>query len=243
MTNAEILGNRLFELRKEARLSQEEFADKIGVSRQAVSKWERGEALPDTDNLITIAKLFKVSLDSLILNEIKNEDFAEDLSQIDSEETAILAVANDNPSVEATESSNSAVVVQPLQVVVDVPEEKEKAEYYSYDETPATKKRRFLRLLHNLPYPFLVTIAYLFWGFLANDNSGWSIGWTLFITIPVYYSLIDCFRMKQFTPFCYPILVAFVYCFMGMAWGMWHPYWVLFITVPIYYGIAEAIDR
>ena len=69
MTNTEILGNKLYELRKEARLSQEEFADKIGVSRQAVSKWERGETLPDMDNLITIAKLFKTSLDGLIDNE------------------------------------------------------------------------------------------------------------------------------------------------------------------------------
>ena len=241
MTNAEILGNRLFELRKEARLSQEEFADKIGVSRQAVSKWERGEALPDTDNLITIAKLFKTSLDSLISNEITSESYTEEAPQTESEETAVLEESNDNDQ-EENSTDNVKVIVKPFQINI-IQDEKEKEEYYSFNKTPTTNKRKFLRLLHNLPYPILVTVAYLLWGSLASDNSGWQIGWTLFITVPIYYSIIDCFRMKQFTPFCYPILVAFVYCFMGMAWGMWHPYWILFITVPIYYGIAEAIDK
>ena len=241
MTNAEILGNRLFELRKEARLSQEEFADKIGVSRQAISKWERGEALPDTDNLINIAKLFKVSLDSLILNEPTSETIVEETHQTETEETAVLEESNDKDQ-EENSTDNVKVIAKPFQINV-IQDEKEKEEYYSFNETPTTNKRKFLRLLHNLPYPILVTVAYLLWGFLASDDSGWRIGWTLFITIPVYYSIIDCFRIKKFSPFCYSILVTFIYCLIGMAWGMWHPFWVLFITVPIYYKIAEAIDR
>ena len=58
--------NNLIRLRKEAGLSQEELADKLAVSRQAVSKWERGEALPDTDNLIRLAKLYNVSIDEIV---------------------------------------------------------------------------------------------------------------------------------------------------------------------------------
>lgn len=46
------IANRLVSLRKANHLSQEELAAKIGISRQAVSKWERAEACPDTDNLI-----------------------------------------------------------------------------------------------------------------------------------------------------------------------------------------------
>ena len=68
MTNAQILGDKLYQLRKDKGISQEELADKLGVSRQAISKWERGEALPDTDNLISIAKLYEVSLDQLVGN-------------------------------------------------------------------------------------------------------------------------------------------------------------------------------
>lgn len=60
------IANRLYELRKKNSLSQEELAEKIGVSRQAVSKWERAEASPDTDNLILLAKLYSVSMDELL---------------------------------------------------------------------------------------------------------------------------------------------------------------------------------
>ncbi|MDD2484437.1 MAG: helix-turn-helix transcriptional regulator [Eubacteriales bacterium] len=56
-------------MRKNSNLSQEELAEKIGVSRQAVSKWERAEASPDTDNLILLAKLYNVSLDELLFTE------------------------------------------------------------------------------------------------------------------------------------------------------------------------------
>ena len=65
--------NRLFELRKKHNLSQEELAEKLGVSRQAVSKWERSEASPDTDNLIALAKIYDLTLDELIFGEREEE--------------------------------------------------------------------------------------------------------------------------------------------------------------------------
>ena len=63
------IANRLVKLRKENGLSQEELAAKIGISRQAVSKWERAEASPDTDNLILLARLYGISLDALLATE------------------------------------------------------------------------------------------------------------------------------------------------------------------------------
>ena len=60
------IADRLIKLRKKYGYSQEELADKLGLSRQAVSKWERAEASPDTDNLICLAKLYGVSLDELL---------------------------------------------------------------------------------------------------------------------------------------------------------------------------------
>ena len=52
---------RLTQLRKERGLSQEELAEKLHVSRQAVSKWERAESSPDTDNLIALGQLYGVT--------------------------------------------------------------------------------------------------------------------------------------------------------------------------------------
>lgn len=60
------IANRLADLRKQHGLSQEELADKLGVSRQAVSKWECGESSPDTDNLIALADIYGISLDELL---------------------------------------------------------------------------------------------------------------------------------------------------------------------------------
>jgi|GEM_PF-3397588 len=60
------IGSRIVELRGTADLSQEGLANELGLSRQAVSRWERGEALPDTENLIALADLFGVTLDELV---------------------------------------------------------------------------------------------------------------------------------------------------------------------------------
>ena len=57
---------RLFELRRQAGLSQEELANLVGVTRQAVQKWEAGASRPDMDNLASLAEYFKVSLDYLV---------------------------------------------------------------------------------------------------------------------------------------------------------------------------------
>ena len=75
------VANRLVNLRKQMGLSQEQLAEKIGVSRQAVSKWERSEASPDTDNLILLARLYNVSLDELLRTD-------DDIPTYEKEETA-----------------------------------------------------------------------------------------------------------------------------------------------------------
>ena len=56
---------RLYELRKQSGLSQEGLADLLGVSRQAVQKWEAGTSRPDLDNLAALGRYFNVSLDYL----------------------------------------------------------------------------------------------------------------------------------------------------------------------------------
>ena len=59
-------GEKLQKLRKEAGLSQEEFADQMGVSRQAVSKWERDSGYPETEKIIRMGRIFHVTLEYLL---------------------------------------------------------------------------------------------------------------------------------------------------------------------------------
>lgn len=61
-----MISDNLTSLRKLYRMSQEEVAEKIGVSRQAVAKWENGTSKPDIDNCIALATLYTVSVDNLI---------------------------------------------------------------------------------------------------------------------------------------------------------------------------------
>ena len=60
---------KLPELRRERGMSQEELAVKIGVSRQAVSKWENGEAMPDLLKLLALSDVLEVSLDEVCVRE------------------------------------------------------------------------------------------------------------------------------------------------------------------------------
>ncbi len=74
------IANRLQQMRKKNNLSQEELASKIGVTRQAVSKWERAESSPDMENLILLAKLYGVSIDELINSGISPEPVSAGIS-------------------------------------------------------------------------------------------------------------------------------------------------------------------
>lgn len=99
---SENLSQRLARLRVEHYLSQEQLANTIGVSRQAVSKWERGESTPDTDNLIALADEYGISLDGLIRGE--RLEVAEDLvDEASGEEESMndASMADEEPEEEA----------------------------------------------------------------------------------------------------------------------------------------------
>ena len=66
------IGNKILELRKNAKLSQEQLAEKMDVTRQTISKWELGETTPDIKQAKELSKIFNVSLDELTNNDIKN---------------------------------------------------------------------------------------------------------------------------------------------------------------------------
>lgn len=74
------LSEKILMLRKQKGMSQEELAEKLNVSRQAVSRWEGGSALPDATNVLQLSKLFEVSADYL-LNDDYEEISAEEKAQ------------------------------------------------------------------------------------------------------------------------------------------------------------------
>lgn len=67
-------GDKLKQYRVAQGLSQEQLAEKIGVSRQAITKWETKRGLPDVENMIILAELFKLTLDELVLSEVKKQE-------------------------------------------------------------------------------------------------------------------------------------------------------------------------
>lgn len=60
--------NNLKLFRKRNGYTQEQVAERLGVSRQAVAKWERGESLPDIENVIALADMYEITVDSLVRN-------------------------------------------------------------------------------------------------------------------------------------------------------------------------------
>ena len=67
-------GDKLKQYRINEGLSQEQLAEKMGVSRQAITKWETKRGLPDVENMIILAELFKLTLDELVLSEVKRQE-------------------------------------------------------------------------------------------------------------------------------------------------------------------------
>ncbi|MEE0059518.1 MAG: helix-turn-helix domain-containing protein, partial [Acutalibacteraceae bacterium] len=67
-------GDKLKQYRLNEGLSQEQLAEKIGVSRQAITKWETKRGLPDVENMIILAEIFKLTLDELVLEEVKKQE-------------------------------------------------------------------------------------------------------------------------------------------------------------------------
>ena len=75
-----ILADKIIRLRKKNGWSQEDLADKMNVSRQAVSKWESAGAIPDLEKILQLSFLFGVTTDYLLKDEIEDEEFTNDAS-------------------------------------------------------------------------------------------------------------------------------------------------------------------
>ena len=68
------LNEKIYQLRKQSAMSQDEMAEKLNISRQALSRWENGTAQPAANNIVEISKLFGVTTDYLLNDEYQNDE-------------------------------------------------------------------------------------------------------------------------------------------------------------------------
>lgn len=182
------IASRLQKLRKEKGFSQEELAEKLGISRQAVSKWERAESSPDTDNLICLARLYGISIDELL-----NVD----------EETNIQS--EDEEDEDLKDEFDKTSIIHGISVLTII------VTYFILGVTLSLWHPAWILFLfipinsslidaikyknpQNFAYPIFTVAIYLFCGIVF---SLWHPMWLIFITIPLYYLVCDLFRKKK----------------------------------------------
>lgn len=199
--------NRLFQYRKKHNFSQEELAEKIGVSRQAVSKWERAEASPDTDNLLALAKIYGVTLDELLQGandaEVKQEESPQSVPNINSEAQARTAESDDEDEVQ-NKSLARQFPVWLFSLAFFLAWGFSGACYgfglswicflaiplYDSLIDAFTKKKP-----NHFAYPVVCVVIYILMGYLLSG--GWAIGWVVFLTIPIYYFICMFFKRNK----------------------------------------------
>lgn len=179
--NVEV-ANRLQQLRKAKGLSQEELANILGLSRQAISKWERAETSPDTDNLICLAKLYNISIDKLLdtsesMEEIKERIAQERIDSIDKEMDKKIEVEKESIDEETFENS-----------IVDEFSEEE-------NELKKVADEKMGRVI--LVFLGLSIAGYLIIGYNTHD---WSWGWILIVQTIFGVGVINgLYEEKQFS--------------------------------------------
>lgn len=102
------LGEKIQKLRKEHGLSQEQLAAQLDVSRQAISKWELGESVPDINNVILLSECFQVTTDYLLKNDIATEKQSD----------KAIEKQSDKAHLENTATKNIAVIISSAMIVI-----------------------------------------------------------------------------------------------------------------------------
>ncbi|MGN0172374.1 MAG: helix-turn-helix transcriptional regulator [Acutalibacteraceae bacterium] len=261
------IANHLVQLRKKNGFSQETLAEKLGLSRQAVSKWERAEASPDTDNLIALAKLYGVSLDELLMMNEGDAASAEDATKTEpsakggaGEQRQTEQDENGAPEgtfrkdsvhigwdgIHVTDDHNEVHISRGGIYVNDAEkgtrvESAEDGHIYVNGRELHDLRREQPRYTHGgrrsiwatFPYPIAVTAAFLLLGLMEG---WWHPAWLLFLTIPLYYSVIEAVQKRRIHYFCYPVFAVLLHlsliCFVPDTWT-WS--WVIYLTVPLFY--------
>lgn len=257
------LANRLVEFRKKFGYSQEELGNQLNVSRQSISNWESGEVTPSIDYLKELAKIYGVSLDDLIncdkpIDEVLNKDKkknddAKGFTVKDGK--SYVNISNDG--IHILDVDGSSVDID--RNGINVNDGGESSTNYHYENgikidndlkahvNFISKKKKRQKLANKVEgiitglIALLVIAAYLTLGFLVDG--AWAIYWTLFLLIPVPGQIAVSIIKRKFCQFPIPLIVTFAYLYLGMAFGMWHPWWLLFLSIPIYYSVFGPLDK
>lgn len=256
------IANRLVALRKENNLSQEALAEKLGISRQAVSKWERAEASPDTDNLIALAKLYHISLDELLKIHEDEDNLTVNGSSGETEQS----IGGTDESTSETEGNEMHVDDEDdVRVGFDGIHVKDRnGEVHVSWQGIHVQDKRNDKEVHidkdgirvnrdemqdhifsrgkdaELPLGIIAIVSYIVIGVCFD---AWHPGWLIFLLVPIISTFIHAVRMHNADLFAYPVLAALVFLYVGFVYSVWHPTWVVFLTIPVYYSITGYIRR
>lgn len=222
--------NRLLKLRKEHNLSQEDLAQKLNISRQAVSKWERAEASPDTDKLIDLAELYGVTIDELLTGtKEKVQDETEQASASKKEDDAEQKDGEDKVSFKKgihVRSSNGDIVDIGLGGIHISESGKEKV-HIGFDG---------IRIAEDGDDRFEDD-------FFSRGKSCCDFDDDDFINVNLNPTR-DSKAYKIFYSFPFPLfsIIAFVCGGIFLENG-WTYSWLAFLTIPLYYTTISAIKH
>lgn len=243
------MAQRLVDRRKAAGLSQEALAAQLGVSRQAVSKWERSESSPDTDNLIALAALYGVSLDELLYGKaVDDADCSEDS---DAGAEASDEAEEDEDSADNTSRSDKPLVDISLAHGIHVidPDKGEEV-HVGWDGIHVTNDRKGEEVHIGPGGVHVDTLEDDGHSVHTNADGTVTIDGETFSSWKEAHDKLDHhgkhFHTKlgrAWNKFPFPALVALAYLALGIAYGTWGMGLFLVFLIPVYYAIGDFIDR
>ncbi len=234
------IANRLIELRKKSGLSQEELADRLGLSRQAVSKWERAEASPDTDNLICLARIYGVSLDDLLNTDESIEEIARNVKEERTSKGGPAGVRLADDEGQAVQFDDEGVtIIDKDGERLSIAEAKEK--YRKYDGHKSKGWQVAITVTTSV-LMLLAVITYLLLGFYV-PKYGWTTWWIVILFPIIIASILEAIEKRDPNRFALPVLIVCVYIFLGFYFMLWHPMWILFLLIPVYYAAMSPFKK
>lgn len=241
------MAQRLVDRRKAAGLSQEALAAQLGVSRQAVSKWERSESSPDTDNLIALAALYGVSLDELLYGEAASDA---DGSEDGSTETVDEAKEAEDSAEHADCGGKPLVDISLARGIHVIDPNKGEEVHVGWNGIHVTNERKGEEVHVGPDGVHVDTLEDDGHSVHTDDDGTVTIDGETFSSWKEAHDKLDHhgkhFHTKvgrTWNKFPFPALVALAYLVLGIVYGTWAAGLFLVFLIPVYYAFGDFIDQ